>query len=342
MSFVDQLQTLVARCRREIDSSEIVAQLAAIERRPSDPYRLYILGQLCRKLGRHDLWREAVETAFSLPHRAARQIFERGQAKLLLDDWSGWKDREVRLVNPEEPVWHLEYWQDVQWTKVACARSEDWSDQSIFIIADGDDAESIQMLRFIPVVARQASKVILGVSAPLMSFARYNVGGDGVTVTFRHIDHGLPFTRYAWLLSLPALCGMLPPFVPFAAPRVLPRLGANDSLLHIGSWLTRADSVHLTQGEGIQIHDMCDVRHSASYVELANRLTQFDWIIAPDGPIAHLAGSMGIPTMVLLDSDADVRWGAGATTPWYPSVQLIRQKEALNIALGQIRAVAPR
>src|SRR5262249_31413241 len=157
---------------------------------------LYLLGQRCREIGREDLWRQAVTIAFSLPHRTPRQIFERGQAKLLLGDWSGWTDREARLLNPEEPVWRNESWVETRWTKVPCDRIANASDQVVFVIADCDDATCIQMLRFIPVVAERFGKVILSVSAALLSFVKHNVGTDLITVTFRHIEHALPFTCY--------------------------------------------------------------------------------------------------------------------------------------------------
>jgi hypothetical protein len=35
---------------------------------------------------------------------------------------------------------------------------------------------------------------------------------------------------------------------------------------------------------------------------------------------------MGKPTLVLLSHTADWRWGQGETTPWYPSVRIVRQR----------------
>jgi ADP-heptose:LPS heptosyltransferase len=45
-----------------------------------------------------------------------------------------------------------------------------------------------------------------------------------------------------------------------------------------------------------------------------------------DTALAHLAGSMGIPTLVLLSADCDTRWGMMTeVTPWYDSWMLLRQ-----------------
>jgi hypothetical protein len=44
---------------------------------------------------------------------------------------------------------------------------------------------------------------------------------------------------------------------------------------------------------------------------------------------AHLAGTLGRPTWVLLKQDADWRWMQGREdTPWYPTMRLFRQPRA--------------
>jgi Tfp pilus assembly protein PilF len=66
---------------------------------------------------------------------------------------------------------------------------------------------------------------------------------------------------------------------------------------------------------------------SANWLDTASLLADMDAIVSVDTGIAHLAGAMGIPTFVLLPFSPDWRWGIGTdTTPWYPSVRLIRQR----------------
>jgi ADP-heptose:LPS heptosyltransferase len=59
----------------------------------------------------------------------------------------------------------------------------------------------------------------------------------------------------------------------------------------------------------------------------AAAMDALDLVICVDGMPAHLAGTLGRPTWVLLKHAADWRWmDARADTPWYPSMRLFRQQ----------------
>lgn len=58
----------------------------------------------------------------------------------------------------------------------------------------------------------------------------------------------------------------------------------------------------------------------------AAAMAEMDLVITPDAMAAHLAGTLGRPTWVLLQHDADWRWmEARDDSPWYPTVRLFRQ-----------------
>jgi ADP-heptose:LPS heptosyltransferase len=49
-------------------------------------------------------------------------------------------------------------------------------------------------------------------------------------------------------------------------------------------------------------------------------------VISVDTMAAHLAGALGVPTCLLLHTEADWRWmRRRADSPWYPSMTLFRQ-----------------
>lgn len=55
-------------------------------------------------------------------------------------------------------------------------------------------------------------------------------------------------------------------------------------------------------------------------------LSQLDLVVTTDTALAHLAGAMAKPALLLLKASADWRWLAGRTdSPWYPTFELVRQ-----------------
>lgn len=65
-----------------------------------------------------------------------------------------------------------------------------------------------------------------------------------------------------------------------------------------------------------------------SWEGTATELLGLDLLITCDTAVAHMAGSLGVPTWILLPLNSDFRWGVGSsTTPLYPSVRLFRQEK---------------
>jgi hypothetical protein len=62
------------------------------------------------------------------------------------------------------------------------------------------------------------------------------------------------------------------------------------------------------------------------FAETAAVIARLDAVIAVDTAVAHLAGAMGKPLLLLLPFGADFRWlRERSDSPWYPSARLFRQ-----------------
>jgi Flp pilus assembly protein TadD len=76
-----------------------------------------------------------------------------------------------------------------------------------------------------------------------------------------------------------------------------------------------------------RLRDLAPELHS--FADTAAALCQLDVVVTADTAVAHLAGALGRPALVLLPYAPDWRWlGRGARSPWYPSLTLCRQNSA--------------
>jgi hypothetical protein len=76
------------------------------------------------------------------------------------------------------------------------------------------------------------------------------------------------------------------------------------------------------------------------FADCAAMMEEMDLVVTSDTATAHLAGSLGVPVWTLLHWDAFWLWQiARETTPWYPSMRLIRQERPRDWAgvLARVR-----
>jgi tetratricopeptide (TPR) repeat protein len=94
------------------------------------------------------------------------------------------------------------------------------------------------------------------------------------------------------------------------------RLQKSDGLDQMA---TRPDQFPIAELEP-QFDDRRDFLDTAALMSLV------DMVITPETSVAHLAGAVGARTWVALSHVGDWRWMiSGDSTPWYPTVEIIRQ-----------------
>jgi ADP-heptose:LPS heptosyltransferase len=64
----------------------------------------------------------------------------------------------------------------------------------------------------------------------------------------------------------------------------------------------------------------------ADFADTAAVISLLDIVVSVDTAVAHLAGALGKPVIILLPHVADFRWmRARGDSPWYPTAKLLRQ-----------------
>ena len=73
--------------------------------------------------------------------------------------------------------------------------------------------------------------------------------------------------------------------------------------------------------------DLVDLRSGLrDFADTAAIISLLDIVISVDTAVAHLAGALGKPVVILLPHAADFRWMRNREdTPWYPTARLFRQ-----------------
>jgi tetratricopeptide (TPR) repeat protein len=235
---------------------------------------------------------------------------------------------------------------------------------SIFLHAEQGLGDSIQFLRYVPLVAAQAREVLLQVQPALAPLA------SGLASNCRVLLPGESLPPTDWecpLLSLPAAFGTSLQAVPSAVPYLhaeaalaqewasrLPQDGrrrvgivwsgnprhTNDQnrslrLAAFRAFETSACSFVALQPEIRESdqtefeawHGLIDAGPSLrNFADTAALLQALDLVITVDTSVAHLAGALGRPVWILLPYAPDWRWMLDrADTPWYPTATLYRQ-----------------
>jgi tetratricopeptide (TPR) repeat protein len=220
--------------------------------------------------------------------------------------------------------------------------------RTILLHTEGGFGDTIQYVRFAPMVAKCGARVVLECQAPLLPLLRGSVGVDQLISTDEPLPH---FDVHCPMMSLPWALGTtfetIPATVPYlrSDPGLVEswnaRLGPGDGKLRIGlTWggnrafrrdLTRSLRLEqlaiLSSVPGARFYSLQkgppgeNAKSPPPGFELINLgpelrdfsdtaavMSLMDLIISTDTSVAHLAGALGRPVWVILQFMPDWRW----------------------------------
>jgi tetratricopeptide (TPR) repeat protein len=285
---------------------------------------------------------------------------------------AGWKEYEWRMEIPRFHTHHHRFSQP-RW------QGEALDGRTILLYGEQGHGDTLQFLRYVPIVVARGGRVILEV-LPLLKGLLQEL--PGIEACLSPDDPKPEFSVHASLMSLPHLLSIDSIPAPVAPVLKTPRDGAALSAreLRVGiAWAGNPNqkrdhlrSIQLDQwkpvaevggvaftslqmgpsrfsgdNSGSPFSFVEDCGSLQDFAELAAVVAQLDVVISIDSAVAHLAGIMGKPVWILLPNAIDWRWGLRkTTTPWYPNARLFRQTTPNNWSAvmaevsGALRALA--
>jgi hypothetical protein len=267
----------------------------------------------------------------------------------------GWKEYEWRLKHKDFPKSELP---TPEW------RGEPLAGRTILLRAEQGAGDTIQFIRFAPVLKEQGCTVVAGCTPSLSRVLARARGVDSVLVGV-----GVPvtFDVHVPLMSVASILGVtldsIPAEVPYLSASESSIAGwreevAGEPALRVGiAWqgnpkqkrdefrsIPLAQFAGIAHTPGVRLYSLQfglgreQLQLAADWplVDFAESLGDFhrtaalvcnlDLVISCDSAPAHLAGALGIPVWLALAFNADWRWLVDRTdSPWYPTMRLFRQ-----------------
>ncbi|HET7885953.1 MAG TPA: tetratricopeptide repeat protein [Bradyrhizobium sp.] len=344
------------RFNRPADALESYEQALALM--PEHPQILTNRGHALRRLDRPQEALASLAAAIGKSPDFPEAHFELALAHLTLGDFgAGWKAYEWR--------WKTNAFAD----KRRSFRQPQWlgdvslAGKTVLLHAEQGFGDTLQFIRYAPLVASRGARVICEVQGELTSllsqFENLEIVAKGGALP--------PFDLHCPLMSLPFAFGTELASVPAQmsylkapADRLAhwrerlgeggPRVGfvwsgssahkndANRSipLAKLSRLLAELPLRCVSLQRELREADRESLRGLPDVIDLGPELADFsdtaavisllDVVVSVDTAVAHLAGSLGKPVVILLPHAADFRWLRGRDdTPWYPSAKLLRQ-----------------
>lgn len=321
------------------------------------------LAEILRHLGDAAAARDVYAATLALAPDDAKARMQYGMTLVALGEWqAGWAEIEHRAAAIGTTALYKERPASPRWTG-----AEPLAGQRLLIVHEQGLGDSIMGARFASTLAARGATVHLRTMPPLVELLSTAPGVASCTaegtalpehdlhIPLMSLMHALGTTPEA-LDGAPYLSavGVCPPALASRLPhdeRLTVALAwagnpqhSNDHRRSISGaalapllampgvrFVALQKSPSLAEVLPVALHDrLIDMgAHCESFGDSAHVLQRVDLLVTVDTAVAHLAGALGVPTLLCLPFCPDYRWGlSGSATPWYRSVTLLRQADA--------------
>lgn len=316
------------------------------------------MGNVLRKQARFAEARQSYDRALALQPDHVEVLWNRSLLELHLgnfsEGWNGYELRRRRKINLvqefPQPLW----------------QGEPLNGARILLHSEQGLGDTLQFLRYVPMVQQAGGLVVLSVQPGLRRIAAQLSGLHGLIVTgdpipainFQYPLMSLPWAFKTTLQSIPDDVPYLS--IPGEALSGTERIHWPTTGLRVGlAWkggslneenrfrslrtealarLLDLDNIHFysfqIDGAFEELPDdlrprVTDLQpFTTDMTDTAAQLSRLDLLITVDTAVAHLAGALAIHTWVLIPFAPDWRWlTSREDSPWYPTLRLFRQPQ---------------
>ena len=320
----------------------VAAFRRAIELRPSEPAGWSNYGKALAAGAQFEAAEAAFATALRLAPDSAQVAHNRAIMLLKAGRFAeGWPALRARHSLPNRPP-------PVPGPRLDTidVNAVDIAGRTVLLVHDEGFGDTLQFIRYAPLLAERGARVVAAMPAPLTRLIRTAPGVAEATTLpiLPRYDFWMP------LLDVPALFGdMIPNDVPYLrAPGRAPSLppgckiglawrGDPNGLLDRSRSMPQAALEPLRGMSGVTWVSlqkditppgwMLDPMPSVGdFADTAAIVMQLDAVVSVDTAIAHLAGALAKPVLLMDRYDNCWRWLSGRDdSPWYPKLRIIRQ-----------------
>ena len=304
---------------------------------PADPIAWSNLGKALAVEDRFDAADTAFATARTLAPDDARIAYNRAVMLLKAGRFvEGWPALKARHALPGRPP-------PLPGPRLT---DLDVAGRTILLRHDEGFGDTLQFIRFSAELAARGARVIAAMPPPLQRIVA-TAPGVAQVVGMAELPH---YDRWAPLLDVPALFdGAIPAELPYLragpAAAALPpgrKIGVvwagdpkglldRQRSIPLDALAPLADRRDITwvslqkdQPSPAWMYD--PMRTVRDFADTAAIVAQLDAVISVDTAVAHLAGALARPVLLLDRYDSCWRWLSGRTdSPWYPSLRIVRQ-----------------
>ena len=259
-----------------------------------------------------------------------------GMCLLLTGNYDeGWSEYEWRLKLPAE-VYNLKFTKP-KWI------GQDLSNKKLLIIAEQSIGETFQYIRFAKHLAMEGAEVTVMAQSEVSKILEDQKWIKNVI----SYEDAAEYDYYTYLLSIPKVLEWSPKMDTQKHPYISINSDIADKVINakknIGIMINGDKSssnykqITVPQDQLQSVfknsgHNLIDLNTIDDFYALSEVVKDLDLVISIESDLVHLAGSLNIPTWVMLPAVPKHTWDLNykETTPWYSSVELFRQESRGN------------